>query len=561
MEMKTYIGITVGPIYKTMCGARDAGQLWGCSYIFSYIIKEIMKRIYDLEPKRQFITPYVDGELFKKEKESYSHIGIFHDRCIFESQEGDLEKVKEATEEVLELLSRNYSDDAKIKDYINQYFQIYYVEKHIRADEKVFTIMTECLDSLELRQKYISIEEHNYVTSLFKNDNIKDNIDNIPLFIDAFSNKKNTNRGCILLKNEDSRRFISVPEIAIKEFNIDANESNKFIQSGNFYTKLSKYIEEHKIKKKLMKYHKYICIIQSDGDSVTRIMKDINTTEEFEEFSKRLSYFSMGACDAIENYNGVPVYAGGDDLLFFAPIKNEKGETFIDLINKINDCFNEIFKEYINRYESEGPIPSMSYGVSITYYKYPLYEALGRAKSLLFDKAKKYCITVDGQKKEKNATAIKVLKHSGQEFGLTFRNNSVEAGIFTDILKYSIKKSKDQTGEKARIFEQTDDILSNISIEEEKSRILSSVQYSLTKYRIIINKIGTDRKKLDNLFINVFNHDIHKKSDEYIKKIIDLVYGVYSSRKDDTEKAIRFKTVESYLSFIKFMQESGEYDV
>jgi CRISPR/Cas system-associated protein Cas10 (large subunit of type III CRISPR-Cas system) len=53
----------------------------------------------------------------------------------------------------------------------------------------------------------------------------------------------------------------------------------------------------------------------------------------------------------------------------------------------------------------------MSFGISVNYEKYPLYEARG----LLFDTAKK----MGG----KNAIAVSVRKHSGRKFGFVLKKD------------------------------------------------------------------------------------------------------------------------------------------
>jgi CRISPR-associated protein Cmr2 len=60
--------------------------------------------------------------------------------------------------------------------------------------------------------------------------------------------------------------------------------------------------------------------------------------------------------------------------------------------------------------------PSMSYGVSVTYYKYPLYEALNLSRDLLFKKAKNVA--------QKNAIAWTLQKGSGSAFSGEFSKNN-----------------------------------------------------------------------------------------------------------------------------------------
>ena len=59
--MKKYIALTIGPIYKTLANAKKPKELFSSSYIFSYIMREIISKFKD----REFVTPYIkDNSIF-----------------------------------------------------------------------------------------------------------------------------------------------------------------------------------------------------------------------------------------------------------------------------------------------------------------------------------------------------------------------------------------------------------------------------------------------------------------------------------------------------------------
>jgi CRISPR-associated protein Cmr2 len=90
-----YIALTIGPIYKTLKNSKKTRELWGGSYIFSYIMKKIIEKFKD----REFVTPYVDENVFKSGKE----VGLFHDRFIFRANENDTKQsVQKIIDEVLD---------------------------------------------------------------------------------------------------------------------------------------------------------------------------------------------------------------------------------------------------------------------------------------------------------------------------------------------------------------------------------------------------------------------------------------------------------------------------
>ena len=45
--MKTYFALTIGPIYKTLSQAQKTREFWGSSYMFSWIMREIIVGLID----------------------------------------------------------------------------------------------------------------------------------------------------------------------------------------------------------------------------------------------------------------------------------------------------------------------------------------------------------------------------------------------------------------------------------------------------------------------------------------------------------------------------------
>lgn len=77
---KSYIGLTIGPIVETIGNAKQTGELWASSYLFSYIMKNIIKTLIvkDREVNKdreqneklenRFILPCIDDILNKLSK-------------------------------------------------------------------------------------------------------------------------------------------------------------------------------------------------------------------------------------------------------------------------------------------------------------------------------------------------------------------------------------------------------------------------------------------------------------------------------------------------------------
>jgi len=72
----TYIALTIGPIYKTLSSAKKTRELWGGSYLFSYIMKQIILEF----KEREFVvrrTLKMKKFLMQKMKWGCFMIGLF----------------------------------------------------------------------------------------------------------------------------------------------------------------------------------------------------------------------------------------------------------------------------------------------------------------------------------------------------------------------------------------------------------------------------------------------------------------------------------------------------
>ncbi len=199
-----YIGLTIGPIYKTLTSVKATREIWGASYIFSYIMKKIIKKL--KKSGKEFIIPYTDDSNDSKMFEHGQEVGLFHDRFIFKAEsddsEGDLEEVEKIKNKVLEEIAEEMTnvvrekEQNKIYEFLKKYFQIYFCEKEIKGDYKeVNKEINNHLDVLELQSKFIPQISMNYLFDFF------DKINSSFLIKDAFGKTK-------------SHSFPSIPEIA-----------------------------------------------------------------------------------------------------------------------------------------------------------------------------------------------------------------------------------------------------------------------------------------------------------------------------------------------------------
>ncbi len=482
-----YIGLTIGPLYKTMTRVRATRELWASSYIFSYIMKKMIEK---LKVGTEFIIPYTkDKTIFEKGQE----VGLFHDRFIFKAKDDDFEKVENIKREVLHDLAEEISNiiseksTGRIQQFLDRYFQIYFCEAEVEGEYKeVNKQINDYLDSLELQVKFIKQDEKNYLLDLF------DKTNKSFLMEDAYG-----------IKNH---RFPYIAKIAAKELNwqgVDESKDDDEIDT-DIYEQLKKINGDN-----FKQYHKYIAIVQADGDNLGETIKTLKNNDDFSHLSKALFDFSKEAHEKITKYGGITIFAGGDDLLFFAPVVY--GE------KNIYQLVDDLAKEFASRFDNFSQSPTLSTGICITYYKYPMGESLESAANLLSNKAK-------DKEMEKNAIAYEVQKHSGQRFEGVFNRADADYNEFMKL-----------------IFNKDD------------QQMLTSLIHKLGFHSAVIDEIGGDKTKISNYFANFFNKEEHIKHKNIIDSTAKLINAVFNNCKRKEKKEIIF----SVLRLKKFL-EGGE---
>lgn len=426
-----YLAITIGPIYDTLRQARKTRELWGISYLFSVLMREIIK---GLPEQWKLLAPVI--EIGKAQNGA----GIYPDRCFIQTPQ------KPTKEEVDTIIN---SAMASIENLLgvpsNQargYFRFFAARIEAESSEKESLILrlNRVLDSLEL-QPFIPPNDAPAMLEFIDPaiQNLQDDGGGNDAFVQfsgqrrlpslpelAFQELKDfqaykeqierpTNEGIVKFQRENKQRIPKIPQERKQEALEEDARIQGFKNSPDVPFKFR---------------HKYVCFIKADGDNVGKTIGAIgNRFPLIGEFSKLLGNFSQGAVNKIANFGGLPIYAGGDDLLFIAPVQNKEGRHIFELIQDLDTLFpgaelQELGKQADPLFDT---LPTLSYGVSISYFKYPMFESLDAMDDLLFDSAKGFG--------GKNALAFRVLKHSGQAFGATFGKGSDIFPILLSLIK------------------------------------------------------------------------------------------------------------------------------
>jgi len=471
-----YTALTIGPIYKTLTNAKTTREIWGASYFFSYVMKSIIKKVFNHKDIK-FITPFVKKEAL----ELHNGVGLFHDRMIVKSKTFTKEQLDTIVKEVLFEIEKDSNDTLRY-NFLKNYLQIHTLEVEEAKVSNPILDISPYLDTAELFYQ-AQLEEHNLILDFLQN-----RLSGSFLAKEAFNTKKAS--------------FESLPEIALSGF--DKKQIKQLLKDDELEV-----YEEAQIKQNLQPYHKYIAIVQADGDNMGAVLEKIGANDgQREKFSKALFEFCLEATKMVEGFEGRMIYAGGDDLLFFAPVVSEK-ETIFHLLDKLDNLFIEKIDTIVENLSLEKK-PSLSFGLSITYYKFPLYEARKRAVELLFDKAKR------GQK---NQIAYHVTKHSGQSFeGIVLKDKMFQR--FLDMVAYE---------------------------QELDTNFLHSIYTKIDKYKKILQELKGDAQKVENFYDNYFNEEIHNTIYKpFIDKMKAFTKEVYANGYDT-------KFLYATLRFKKFL--------
>ena len=503
-----FIGITIGPIYDTIMLTSTPAGLWASSFLFSELAREIIVRLAESVSQDDFVTPMVeieDGKLkpLKYDGINLSGIGMYHDHIIYRGC--GIENANRAVNEAIECVSNKLSDgkDTNYRDYFRRYFSVHTIKCEVDDLQSPISKFAKPLDALELQKNFIRVETENPLLSILDSRDEQGHNDNIiKMFLpNIYGNDKSDWQ----LYDSENHHIKNIKEIACGT---------------------SEPAEP-------MKYTSYYAIVKADGDNMGATLNGLTKPAQWRAFSQACFNYAARSSKLIKDSGGVTIYAGGDDLMFISPliyngdknvIKAEK--TIIDLLCNIREIFKCEFKHYIDAEAVKKP--AVSFGVSINYYKFPLYEAFAEVDGLLSGKAKSG---------DKNAAAIQLTKHSGQRIGFRIGN-----------------------------FDRSHDIdgINDLFGEKNSDEFLSSVLHKTGEFYRLINipLEKKDKNTLKHLFKNIFDDEIHKNNG-YIDKVRDFLYETkditpLDRPEHNTDKNDKIAMTEYILRFVKFFTEKGE---
>lgn len=448
-----YIAYTIGPIYDTILDSLNDEQKTKRLQAGSAFFSNFMRELL-IAIKDDFtvLVPHIGGDALSKG----GNMGVFHDRFIAISQESE-EKTREIfaqrLKEVQDLIAKEIGD-VSLAAYFDEVMQNHLV---VAANEALKAVDKNVIFALN---KLLDAQE---LQRRFSLKTLKE--EKHPIL-------------CYQQKHIETSRVKTIEAIS-KEIGMP-----------------------------------YYAVVTADGDKMGQKIKTLATDDVagIRPLSEALySFFTAKEKGGdlydltTERHGGILIYAGGDDILALLPVKKEDN-TVLDYIQTLD----KRFKKHV------GDDVSLSFGVNIAYYKYPLRDAVNEAFDLL-DDAKSHA---------PNSVSVKLTKHSGQWFEMT---QTLSSDAYT------------------KWYTLVEGVLN------ETLALPHAFHHSVERYRAAICKIYKDKLgSVAALFDMVFADERKQEEKEGIEKAGEL-FDAFRP-KDDAA----FDALFSALAIIKFLREDRQ---
>lgn len=550
-----YLGISTGPVVDTILSARKTRELWTASYLFSTLMRELVRAA--LNNGLEVWSPTSPGVYTAQStslapaaappevpSSSLFGAGIYHDRLYAAytapgggSPEELQTKFVAIRDEAIKATTDQLAGGAA---FFKDFFRIAHVWlPQGNASANLLGDLNGLLDTQELFPALLSPDnlKQNALVDLLEKPyratmvqrGLAANAQNtyneisaahtrsgVRLPFDFFPSTAQIASVDLYHKNDAAYQALQTDIVGTSEFK--APESQEDLTDGStddplsdnavlqeFYRRLDNK-EVPAFRDHFQDFHKYFCIVHADGDHFGQVIEGLgNDRLAIERFSGQLANFAAAAATVINDHGGRAIYIGGDDLLFFAPVAYGT-KTVFDLINAIDDTFKEAC--------SFTPQPSLSYGVTLSHYKYPLFEAKSDSYAAL-ERAKSFKWKRGETKGAKDAIAFRFIRHSGS--------------FFTGVMDKPLL----QKFLEVRMLRTEQDFLSSFTFKlQELEPLIDALGASLTEER------------LQNIINNFFDEPIHGQNRAALNKLIELYTCIneLSGSLDDPDFAPRRNT-------------------
>ena len=490
-----YTAINIGPIIKTLSLARRPRELWSASYMFSYLMECIIAKV--SQKKCTIIAP-ITGE-----KPDIS-VGLYPDRLYFSHDNNTSLDVEQILSDAWREFQKNvFEQNINSRDYFNLMHVTLQFEE--QSHSVILAKLNDCLDLLELCAFAVNPQNGK-----------KEPLENVYSLIA----KRKESPLVEISTGNANMHMETLAEIAAAQLaGLDGDKWGVFVKNNRDENYTDDPYSVFKSLKEYKSYHRYLCVVQADGDNVGKTVTSPNlSNDQLTNVSKGLWDYGKEASRLIKDFGGKAIYAGGDDLLFIAPLVGKDGNSIFGLFEKIEEEFNSKIRDVVVKMIGDkSDAPSLSFGVAMAYYKHPLYEVLESARNLLFGVAKGGSV--------KNKVAWRLEKHSGETFSACY--SKLDKGL--------------------------DDAFKNLIRQTEDGNTVSAVAHKLKLNWTLVEKcLEADKEnignpRLDSLFAKMLEAS---EGDSYFNAVKDVVLNLYPA-KDITNLADVLYTMLRTAKFIK----------
>lgn len=426
-------GCVIGPVFETIGLARRPLEIWMASYMYSRIAQIIIQ---DLNAKEgvEIVSPYETPKENRNEMfQGIRGAGTFSDHIIFRAEDMQRDAVDDLLKNAIDnmytelgkeiIATIGNGDLETCKAYLQKKI---YVLTHVREAQNS--------DDFPIQEVIAALEKQDRFPPFLAKEDKEDNSDYLLRYIDHDALKNSPwAKGNLETKRDG------------------ASDASEKVAMGDFGT------IAHRSGNRALLLNDYLAVLYSDGDSMGTL-NDVLAKTNRNAYNKLSEFIITRTEDNIEyvrKYGAMPIYFGGDDMFFIAPIigndpepkdpeaRDQKISVF-DLVERLGERFDAAWKGFDALEKKEGfpnvqkdgklIVPTLSFGIAISHYKYPFRHMRADCLNALFDVAKRQAWSGGRAKK---AIAIELRKHSGQRSSLALcGHGDKNISAYSAVVKY-----------------------------------------------------------------------------------------------------------------------------
>lgn len=425
-----YAIFSIGPVQSFIAAARKLDDLWGGSYLLSYLTESAIEHLYAAEPSFKLIYPHVTAQEIKSKIGSLDpSLSIAHlpNRITFTLDVGDeraVQLLKETERHVrneLKTLCENAVElvfsmqkniiaglQGQVRQQTEAFLEVYWIVRPVGQTETLQSkVLENSFQALKNQRNLNPYQEKGLACTLYpamdalchepladkdRYGDLRRKLDNTwkqrsPAFKPANEHDELELEKARIRDHEYLCVISLVKRVARDLF------QRRYRCSPRIFSKYESVMEIGG------REAKYYAVLLMDGDNMGQWFAD---GSDVKELSCRLSRFSRKVVpEIISKYEGVLIYAGGDDVLALFPV------------NYVLEATDALRRAFGSEEKGLGGSATSSAGIAVGHKKSPLQQSLNQAR-LLEAAAKSYCSPVGI---EKNALAIAVRTRSGEHLG------------------------------------------------------------------------------------------------------------------------------------------------